>query len=401
MRSPGDLKYYQWNLHKLCAIRLFFWMFFFSSVMTIFFTQWGGLDLFQVLLLNSWFFLWNFVLEVPTGALADRLGRKWSLVLGSLAGTVATLVYILKPDFRVFLVAEVIFAFAFTLHSGADDALAYDSLLALGKARDSKAFLGRMENFKLTGIILATLTGGFIAERWGLRAPMAAYVAPSTIGLFIGLSLKEPPRPSRREKKGKLSYGKILREGVRFFLKHKVLGALAMELAVTNAFMWALIWLFQPLLQRDGAPIRYFGVVHALSCAGQILILTHIAEVERIAGSKKGFLLWATVLAGAMFLMLGLVHWLPVTILAIILAFSFGLSRMPVFTSYMNKYIPSDKRATVLSAASMMRTFSLVIMKLISGALAKWSLSGAMTVLGAALVALTAFSRVEESHLKD
>ncbi len=135
--------------------------------MTAFFTQWGKLDLFQVFFLNSWFFFWNFILEIPTGALADRIGRKWSLVLGSLAGTVGTLVYILRPDFRCFLAGEVIFAFAFTLHSGADDALAYDTLLALRKEKDSKVQLARMENFKLTGIIVGTLLGGFIAQRWG------------------------------------------------------------------------------------------------------------------------------------------------------------------------------------------------------------------------------------------
>jgi hypothetical protein len=176
---------------------------------------------------------------------------------------------------------------------------------------------------------------------------------------------------------------------------------LAVELAVTNAFLWALIWLFQPLLQRDGASIQYFGVVHALACGGQILILNNIVRVEKFAGSKRTFLVGSTVIAGAMYLVLGLVHWLPVTILAIVLGFSFGLSRMPVFVSYMNKYIPSDKRATVLSSASMLRTLSLVVMNLISGSLAKWSVSGTMIVLGAGLILLTAFSRVEEEHLKD
>jgi MFS family permease len=390
---------YQGNLWKLCAIRLFFWMFFFSSVMTVFFTQWGGLDLFQVFLLNSWFFAWNFVLEVPTGALADRLGRKWSLVLGSLAGTIGTLVYIARPDIRCFLVGEVIFAFAFTLHSGADDALAYDSLVALKREKDSKTALSRMESFKLTGIILATLTGGFIASRWGLDAPMKAYVIPSLVGLLLALTLKEPPHKSRE--KHKPSYARILKEGVGFFLKHRALLVLAVELAVTNAFLWALIWLFQPLLQRDGASIQYFGVVHALACGGQILILNNIVRVEKFAGSKRTFLVGSTVIAGAMYLVLGLVHWLPVTILAIVLGFSFGLSRMPVFVSYMNKYIPSDKRATVLSSASMLRTLSLVVMNIISGSLAKWSVSGTMIVLGAGLILLTAFSRVEEEHLKD
>lgn len=398
-RSKLPQKFLERNLWKLCATRLFFWMFFFSSVMTAFFTQWGKLDLFQVFFLNSWFFFWNFILEIPTGALADRIGRKWSLVLGSLAGTVGTLVYILRPDFRCFLAGEVIFAFAFTLHSGADDALAYDTLLALRKEKDSKVQLARMENFKLTGIIVGTLLGGFIAQRWGLAAPMVAYVVPSCLGMVIAMTLLEPPHPSKEKKKP--SYGFIVKEGIRFFLKERSLGLLTLELAFSNSFMWALIWLFQPLLRRDGMPLQYFGIVHALSCGGQILVLSHIQSVEKVMGSKRNFVLGATAIAGVMFLILGLVHWLPVTILAIIFGFSFGLSRMPVFISYMNKFIPSDKRATVLSASSMARTFSLVVMNLISGVLANWSVSGTMPILGAGLLFSAFFSRIEEQHLKD
>ena len=59
------------NIWKLQAIRLLFYMQFFSAVLVPFFTDWGGISLAQVLYLNAWFFLCNFLFEVPTGSVAD------------------------------------------------------------------------------------------------------------------------------------------------------------------------------------------------------------------------------------------------------------------------------------------------------------------------------------------
>ncbi|HNQ17454.1 MAG TPA: hypothetical protein PKH60_05130, partial [Candidatus Woesebacteria bacterium] len=54
-------RYYLFSLLKDCA--------FFTAVLVPFFTEWGGISLFQVQILQSWFMFWLFVLEVPTGAI--------------------------------------------------------------------------------------------------------------------------------------------------------------------------------------------------------------------------------------------------------------------------------------------------------------------------------------------
>ena len=84
---------YAFNLPKLFAIRLLFWMHFFAAVLVPFFTDWGGITLQQVFFLNAWFFLCSFLFEVPTGAVADFLGRKWSLALGSAVAVSGLLLY--------------------------------------------------------------------------------------------------------------------------------------------------------------------------------------------------------------------------------------------------------------------------------------------------------------------
>jgi len=172
---------------------MLFWMHFFAAVMVPFYTDWGGLKLSQILFLNSWFMLWNFILEVPTGTIADFLGRKFSLALGCVMAAGAALLYVSQPNFYIFLAAEFVFAIAYTLHSGADEALAYDSLKVIGAETTSKSVLSAMESFKLAGIIIATITGGFIASQFGPDTTMKAYAIPACIAFLLAMSLKEPP----------------------------------------------------------------------------------------------------------------------------------------------------------------------------------------------------------------
>ncbi len=386
------------NLWKLQGIRMLFWMHFFAAVLVPFYTDWGGLTLAQVLFLNAWFFLCNFLFEVPTGTVADFLGRKVSLALGSAVAVGAALLYVSHPSLPVFMAAEILFAIAYTLHSGADEALAYDTLLAEGQAARAPQVLGRMESFKLAGIITATLAGAFIASAFGLRAPMLAYTVPAALAFLLSLTLREPPVQASAAR-GRLAYTRVLAEGGRYFLGHKVVRLLAFELALTNALAWGLIWLFQPLLERAGLPLRFFGVVHALSCLGQILFLGNAARLERWSGTMRRLLLGATVLSGASFLLLAATRWLPLVIVGILLGFTFSLPRIPLFSAYINHHVPSERRATVLSFVSMVRTLAIVIINPLIGLLAEWSLSWTMALLGTGLIALAAGSRIEERHL--
>ncbi len=74
------------NIWKLNGIRMLFWMHFFGPFLVHFLTQWGGLNLSQFFYLNAWFFFCNFLFDVPTGAVADFLGKRprwpWALYWG-------------------------------------------------------------------------------------------------------------------------------------------------------------------------------------------------------------------------------------------------------------------------------------------------------------------------------
>ncbi len=396
-----DIAKLQANLWKLKGIRMLFWMHFFAAVLVPFYTDGAAhLSLAHVLFLNSWFMFWNFALELSTGTIADFFGRKWSLALGALVAVFASLIYASSPDFLTFLVGEILFAVAYTLNSGADEALAYDTLKVLRQESEAQNLFASMESFKLGGIIIGTLGGGFIAAKYGLTAPLVAYAIPAAFALLLSLSLYEPPVSWEDDKPlKKLGYLELLRQGVAYFSGHRVLMRLTAEICVTNALAWALVWLFQPLLARAGMDIRFFGVVHALACAGQIVLLNKISLIENWLGSKRLVLLFCSVVTSLAFMDLAFVDSKILVALVIVVGFTFSLPRVILFNTYMNKHIPSDKRATVLSVSSMFRTLAIVISNLIVGQLADWNLSHTMMILGVLILLLALLSRIEDEHL--
>lgn len=390
---------YSSNIPKLYAIRMLFSMHFFGAVLVPFYTDWGGLSLPDVLLLNAWFFLCNFALEVPTGTVADFLGRKVSLALGSAVAIAGVLIYISRPRFWVFALAEIVMAAAYTLHSGADEALAYDSLRADNASERAGQVLGRMEAFKLTGILVGTMAGGPIAARLGLRAPMAVYMVPAALAAVVALTLREPPAVGAPVEVERRSYLRLLRDGAVYFRGHRAIRALALEAAITHAIAWSIVWFFQPLLARASVSVAWFGVVHAAGLGAQVALLGNVDWLTRLAGSRRRFLLGASFFAGLAFLLLGVTRYWPLVVIGIVTAMALSLPRIALFNAAVNHHVTTSSRATVLSFCSMLRTAAIVIVNPIVGFIAGRSLSAAVITIGVLLLVSVVLSRLSDELL--
>ncbi len=371
-------------------------MHFFAGVLVPFFTDWGGLTLTQLFLLQAWFFLWIFLLEVPTGAVADKFGRKTSLFCANACLLTATAIYASGKGLPRFLLAEFVWAASAALASGADEAMVYDSLKAAGDEAQSKQALARLASFDIGAIAIAAPIGSLVAARWGLRAPMAMMLVPFSLGLLVCLSLKEPPTGEEEAKPG---YREVLTRGVRYFASHKPLRALAFDSVTIWMLSFMTIWLFQPRLKELGVGVGIYGFITAAMTLSQIALMSNPERVERFFGGTRRYLTWSAVIPGLAFLALPLATnpWAACALFITIPAF--GLSRSVIISNYMNKHISSAQRATVLSTVGMGRQLMGVLVLPTVGLLTKISLGWTFTALGAAVLACTWASSVEEAHL--
>ncbi len=351
-----------------------------ASVLVPFFTDWGHISQSQIQLLQSWFMLWIFLLEIPTGVVADYLGRKFSLSLGAIATVCGLILYGSVPQFWAFLVGEFLLALGYALMSGADSALLYDALKESGQEERSKEVFGKAHSIKLGSFLIAALIGGPVAAKFGLNVPMLVTSIFCCIAAGIALTIKEPsihegPSESRR-------YIDILKSGFSYFYSHKKLRAVAIDATIVASATYFVLWLYQPMLQRLNVPIVFFGLFHASLAGIQILVAANFVRLERFFGSPTNFLRFSAAATAFAFILLALFPHMVTLVLFIMLAGGFGLTRIEYMLAYMNKLIPSAERATILSSIGMFRRLSLVLLNPFIGFIADASLRYALFAVG-------------------
>jgi MFS family permease len=368
---------------KSILIRYYIYAFFtgfhfFSAVLVPFFTDWGlvGWEEETILLvvqsLQSWFTLCIFFLEVPTGAVADFLGRKHSVTLGSFAIILATLIYGIYPNIWLFILAEFVFAVGAALTSGADKALIYDSLKSMGQEQKAESIFGKTKSIHLLGIMIAAPIGSFISHYMGVNYPMLLTAIPALIAGVVAWSIPEPKVHSRPTEAR--NYLKIAKEGFSFFVGHKVLRRMALNAIIVSTAAYFVIWLYQPLMKELGIPIIYFGWAHMLLVISEIIVAANFQFLTKFFGSTKKFLSFSAWITTVAFIVTALWPSLVTLVLFLVIAGGFGLTRMDLMSAHMNQYIESDNRATVLSSISMFRRLAQAMLNPIVGLIAGLSI---------------------------
>ncbi|MFQ6009589.1 MAG: MFS transporter [Candidatus Aenigmatarchaeota archaeon] len=388
---------YKANLWKMYAINLFLMMHLFAAIIIPFFTEWIGFNFTQIFLLQAWFMASIFFLEIPTGTIADRYGRKASIALAAFVNAAAALIYANTTNFFVFMFAEFLWATAFALLSGADQALLYDTLKKIRKQKIAKKVFARYQQAGSIGIILGAPLGSMIAAATTLRMPVLLSALPLTVAGLIALTLAEP---LTRRKIETTRYWKIMKEGIKYFTKHGTLKILAFDMALVAAITHFIFWFYQPMLTNAGVGIFYFGFMTVGMNIVAIALLHYIDQIEKFFGTRK-LIFVSTIVPGLCFVAAGLTNFLPVVIVAPLLIMGFKAIREPIFGHHMNRYIPTPKRATVLSTVSMLRRFIIAAIYPFIGMLTDWNFSYTLMILGAVLIAMAFFSKVEESMVKE
>ncbi|MBI2577348.1 MAG: MFS transporter, partial [Candidatus Wildermuthbacteria bacterium] len=368
------------------------------AVIVPFFTEWGGISLAQMMFVQSWFIVWVFLLEIPTGALADYLGRKRTILLGVAANIAGVIVYTSAPHLVFFLAGEFLWALAIALFSGSQDALLYDSLKAYGREHESKKAGGRLDAVKLWGLMIAAPIGSLIARFVGIRETMLFMAVPLIVAFFVLAPLAEATANPKRQR---VSYGAIVRSGLKSFAANKAIRVLAADFVFVRGLVFMVVVVYQAALLELNVPIGYFGIIHAAILGIQAFYASNLAAVDRRLGSKKRHIFVSALVPAVAMILLGMVRWLPATVMFVALVLGIGMPRSRLLLNYIHKHVESGERATVISVVSMLEGMFRAGLYLLVGLLVERSVWYTFVVLGGAVMLVAFLSRVKEEHLMD
>ena len=389
-----DQRRLQANLTTLYAVKFSFFCHLGTGVTVPFLRDWAGLSYMALLAAEAWFTFATLLLEVPSGAFADRFGRRTSMVAGGLVGALGPVVYTWQPGPVYIVVGTTLFATGAALFSGADTALLYDTLRRLGRAAEAPKLFARLDSIRLVGFMIGAATGSVIAEHHGVAAAQFWRWLPLALSALLALALWDPGGRVAQQTSG---WSGLMRSGVGS-LRRPVLRRLVLHYVLPEAFLMPTLWAYQPLAEGVGIGIAWFGSIHALLAFAQILVLLRISHLQTLFGGRDRLLWLGAVLAGGCLASTALVQQ-PLALLVLLVAtVSLGLIRRPVVLAALNEHVEEHQRATVMSAVNMVRMAGIGFGLLLMGAGLDFSLPLTMATLGLGAGLLATLTRLTASR---
>lgn len=373
-----------------------------GPILTLYYLE-KGLTFTQIMIISAVSAIGTVIFEVPTGMLADRMGRKYSLILNSVFWAATCLVYAISNNFWIFLIGEVFFSIGAAFGSGADSALLYDALKAHNREGEYQKIEGRAMSFVFYSQAVGAVLAGYL-YKLDNRLPFLFSFVFVLISIFFAKRFVEESvegNTLKAQKHDWQSYIAQFKSGFGVIKSNpKLLSTVAM-ITILSVFFRGSFPMYQPYMKAVDLDITYFGwMFFAFNIvAAQSSKLAHHA--------MKATKSWTLVGMGGLIILsyfsMGLVKTTLGVFLICIQQLYRGMSR-PIFYKYYNKRIPSEIRATVLSTISFIINLAIAAFMPLQGMLMdRVDIFTAHLILGVCLLLLLipAEAWMRLSHKRD
>jgi len=322
----------------------------------------AGLSNLEAFAANAFFTAGMVLFEVPTGIVADTIGRRVSSLLGTLTLMASTFLYVLLWQIGAPLwewaIASMLLGLGFTFFSGAVEAWLVDALTATGFTGELETVFGRGQIVSGAAMLIGSVAGGFIARQTSLGVPfvLRGLVLIVMFGLAfrlmhdVGFTAEKGGRPLAEMRK-------IAANSVDYGWRVPAVKWLMIESLFTGGVGIYAFYALQPyLLELYGDPQAYqvAGLVAAIVAGAQIAGGIAAPRIRRLFHRRTSALLVTAGLSVAALGLIGLVDSFWAVLGLIVVWGLLFAATLPIRQTYLNGLIPSRQRATILSFDSMM-----------------------------------------------
>ncbi|MDT0142323.1 MFS transporter [Microbacterium sp. PRC9] len=322
----------------------------------------AGLSNLEAFAANAFFSAGMLIFEIPTGVVADTVGRRASYLLGTVTLAVTTILYwmlwVWQSPFWAWALVSVLLGLGFTFFSGAVDAWLVDALKATSYTGSLETVFGRAQIVGGVAMLSGSVLGGVIAQVTNLGVPfllrgailLVMFVVAALLMRDLGFTPDRSESPLRATRT-------VLRASIRYGLGDPPVRWLMLASPFTAGVGIYVFYALQPYLLElwgDDEAYTVAGLAAALVSGTAILGGTLAPWVRKLFRRRTSTILLATITSALVLVGIGLVRnfWVAVVLVAL-----WGIASAiddPVHRAYLNDMIPSKQRATVLSFDSLM-----------------------------------------------
>ena len=355
----------------------------------------NGLTNTEIFLIQAAYSFSSALFAIPSGYFADVIGRKKTLVLGTILASSGFLLYATIHNFWAFFIAEAVMGVGNSCISGTDSAMLYDSLQQSQNQEKYLKYEGRVTSLGCLAETTAALLGGSIATIFTYNEVFWNQAIIAGIAVPAALMLIEPSRGKLLHK----SFHQVFDIGFYALFKHKGLSRTTLMSSVTGIATLTMAWTIQTyFIEQDFSELQ-------TTIIWVLLNLTVAMSSMFSDWLEKRFGMKPMILMMVIFLPLGYYAFsVPSVFIALFCAFIFYYVRgyaTPILKKLIQNYCDSDIRATVLSVRDLLIRLGFAIVGPFVGFMSDtYSFSYAMFVAGTLFLITSVTGYVSYLQLK-
>lgn len=300
-----------------------------------------------------------FIFEIPTGAIADIYGRKFSVLTGYFFEGILYTSIMFSKSFYSLAIIFALLGISATLSSGSKDAWVVDLIKGKRKKFIHNYFV-KERSIKGFALIISGIIGAFIVKNFGLTL-----VWPTTgIGFFasiLALAFGEELHTRTKESESFSKIKKQIKKSYSYTRKHSMLFYFLLAtfiIAIAGAFNQGMSWI--PLLKELNFPDYAFGYMWSLMW-GVTAISPLFAKKMMGKSSERDFIIKMTSIGSLLFLLIYFAKTWAIALGIMLLGEFFFEIKYPARSVYFHRHIPKKMRATIGSFEAMLLSLSGII----------------------------------------
>ena len=321
----------------------------------------AGLTITEAFTANAFFTAGQVIFEIPTGIVADTRGRRTSFLLGTATLFATTIAYLwlwqIKGPFWAWAIVSALLGLGFTFFSGATEAWLVDGLKAAGFKKELDGVFAKGAIATGIAMLTGTVAGGLVAQYTNLGVPYVMRIVALGLTFLIAAFLMHDE-------------GFTAKKRTSFFEEVRDVATESMEFGIRNApIRWMMLsgffnggvaifafYAMQPyLLELYGQSDSYLiaGIAAAIVAGAQIVGGLLVPFTGRLFRRRTSLLIAGVMVSSVALFLIAVAgnFWIVLILLA---AWSIVFAATgPVRQTYVNGIVPSEQRATVLSADNM------------------------------------------------
>jgi MFS family permease len=349
-----NLRLFPW-FNLLMALRLY------GPVAILYFTDVAGsfalgMSVFSLVTISQSIF------EIPTGIFSDLIGRRSTLILGTLVTLSAVTAYAVGGSYAALLVGACLEGLANALFSGNNAALLHDTLSESGAPAAYADTQGRFTAVLHIGFGLAAVAGGLIGS-YALPATYWISLVPLTLAAMLSFFFVYTRRRASNDSNAFAHF----RSAVHKTVTNQRLRTLSLAAILTHAIGESM-WIFRAQFLRQVWPTWALGFSQLLADAGAALGYFFAGRLIRRFGELR-LLVGGTALSELCNLIALLIPTRASPVIMSMTSLFFG-SNNTAMSALMQREFSDEQRATMGSITSLSSSIAFSIAAVLLGALA-------------------------------